>query len=293
MKKLKDRLDERLKGEKVAGDSSTASDNEVDKAEGNTEISQQSSKDEAVDSDDDSLPDIDNSDNKNKDNRMIIDHPDSEIISTADSAQLTEANETVSNTDDNDSNKTDDVELTKTDVTETAESEIMEVDNDVMEVDNKVCSSERTDTDMIVEKNDIIEKVRPDSDGEIVSEDNCTENHGFESKDICAENDDNVDPTVSSTNCNTQTPEPPVSENESKDLNLINEKKRNKLSALASIDLSNIKPCLSGNSDTFVCLDEGEPAPANPGVMKLMDRLCQHSAKREKKHPKDLDIRLG
>ena len=67
--------------------------------------------------------------------------------------------------------------------------------------------------------------------------------------------------------------------------------KKEKLLALAGIDLNVMKPCLSGETESFISLVEEETAPQHPGIVNLMDRLTKHNAKREKKHSKDLDIR--
>lgn len=68
-------------------------------------------------------------------------------------------------------------------------------------------------------------------------------------------------------------------------------KKRNKIASLTGIDLDSVKPCLSGNVESFITLEEEVEAPKHPGVQKLMDRLSKHSVKVEKKPKKDTDIR--
>lgn len=68
-------------------------------------------------------------------------------------------------------------------------------------------------------------------------------------------------------------------------------KKRKKIAALAGIDLDTVKPCLSGNLDNFISLEEGEEAPVHPGVQNLMDRLSKHAKKTELRKKKDTDIR--
>lgn len=68
-------------------------------------------------------------------------------------------------------------------------------------------------------------------------------------------------------------------------------KKRKKIAALTGIDLDSVKPCLSGDLDNFICLEEEEEAPRHPGVQNLMDRLSKHATKVEHRKKKDTDIR--
>ena len=282
MKKLKDRLDERLKGKKETDESTTANKSETNSAE-----KMESSQHEAMngDSDNDSLPDIDKNDSLKTDDRVIFDQEDGDVLSHSDSVKETEPIEIETNAVDETTSNTEkhvDEVISETDSIKHTDSDEMEIDND-----NKVGRSGRTENGVTSVEPDSSKLDESEGDCEIVSKEKCKQISDVECKDQCAENDENVDPNKL-TASNTQKEK---SENETNDLTSIIEKKKNRLSALASIDLTNVKPCLSGNSDAFICLEEEEPAPADPGLVKLMDRLCQHSAKREKKHPKDLDIR--
>ena len=284
MKKLKDRLDERLKGKKETDESTTANKSETNSAE-----KMESSQHEAMngDSDIDSLPDIDKNDSLKTDDRVIFDQEDGDVLSHSDSVKETEPIEIETNAVDETTSNTEkhvDEVISETDSIKHTDSDEMEIDND-----NKVGRSGRTENDVTSVEPDSSKLDKSEGDCEIVSKEKSKQISDVECKDQCAENDENVDPNKL-TASNTQN-EKSENENETKDLTSILEKKKNRLSALASIDLTNVKPCLSGNSDAFICLEEEEPAPADPGLVKLMDRLCQHSAKREKKHPKDLDIR--
>ena len=281
MKKLKDRLDERLKGKKETDEGTAANKSETNSAE-----KIESSQHEAMndDSDNDSLPDIDKNDSLKTDDKVILGQEDGEVLSHSDSVKETEpidkettaVDESASNTE-----KNVDLVISETESIKRTGSDEMEIDND-----DKGGSSDRTENEVTSVVTDSRKLEDSEGDCEIVSKESCEQTSDVECKDQCAENDENVDPNKL-TASNTQN----ESENETKNLTSILEKKKNRLSALASIDLTNVKPCLSGNSDAFICLEEEEPAPADPGLVKLMDRLCQHSAKREKKHPKDLDIR--
>ena len=282
MKKLKDRLDERLKGKKETDESTTANKSDTNSAE-----KIESSQHEAMNEDNDSLPDIDKNNSPKTDDKVILDQEDGEFFSHSDSVKETEPIEketnAVNETDSNTEKNVDSV-ISETDSIKRTDSVEMEIDND-----NKVGSSDKTENDVTSVEWDSSKLDESEHDCEIVSKESYKQTSDVECKDQCAENDENVDPNKL-TASNTQN-EKFESENETKNLTSILEKKKNRLSALASIDLTNVKPCLSGNSDAFICLEEEETAPADPGLVKLMDRLCQHSAKREKKHPKDLDIR--
>ena len=282
MKKLKDRLDERLKGKKENDESMAANTRETNGAE-KIESSQHEAMNE--DSDNDSLPDIDKYNSPKTDDKVILDQEDGEFFSHSNSVKETEPIEketnAVNETDSNTEKNVDSV-ISETDSIKRTDSVEMEIDND-----NRVGSSDKTENDITSVDRETSKLDESEGECEIVSKESCKQTSDIECKDQCAENDENVDPNKLKAS-NTQNEK---SENETKDLTSILEKKKNRLSALTSIDLTNVRPCLSGNSDAFICLEEKEPAPADPGLVKLMDRLCQHSAKREKKHPKDLDIR--
>ncbi|KAL4238153.1 hypothetical protein ACF0H5_002864 [Mactra antiquata] len=105
------------------------------------------------------------------------------------------------------------------------------------------------------------------------------------------DNKENIDPNKSMEDTNKEV-EKIVTPNNKKSSSPSSsaKKKRKKIAALAGIDLDSVKPCLSGNVETFITLEEEQEAPKHPGVQKLMDRLSKHSTKVEKKHKKDTDI---
>ncbi|XP_053401121.1 claspin-like isoform X2 [Mercenaria mercenaria] len=144
------------------------------------------------------------------------------------------------------------------------------------------------------EKNDSDNKDLDENSGKAQGEDKeCTET-GENNLDKSDDNKENIDPNGrpldASKSDEILTPsrkEKPKSSPRSSA-----KKKKNKIAALAGIDLDNVKPCLSGNDETFVTLEVSEEVPKHPGVQKLMDRLTKHSVKTEKKHSKDTDISI-
>lgn len=107
------------------------------------------------------------------------------------------------------------------------------------------------------------------------------------------ENKENIDPNTHETDQSEEVQVLTPSQKDNTSPTSSSKKKRKKIAALAGIDLDDVKPSLSGNMDTFITLEDSVEVPKHPGVQKLMDRLCKHTAKTEKSHTKDTDIRYG
>ncbi|XP_060554260.1 claspin-like isoform X1 [Ruditapes philippinarum] len=138
------------------------------------------------------------------------------------------------------------------------------------------------------EKNDC------ENSGKIQAVDNeCTESRGSDLFKL-DDNKENIDPNGRPIEAakSSEVLTPSHKDNKKSSPRSSAKKKKNKIAALAGIDLDNVRPCLSGNDETFITLEEGEEAPKHPGVQKLMDRLTKHSVKTEKKHHKDTDISI-
>ncbi|KAH3845071.1 hypothetical protein DPMN_087341 [Dreissena polymorpha] len=67
--------------------------------------------------------------------------------------------------------------------------------------------------------------------------------------------------------------------------------RRQKIAALAGIDLDSIQPNLGGTAESFISFGEEEEVPMHPGVKNLMDRLSVHKKKiKRKKHDMNISI---
>lgn len=122
---------------------------------------------------------------------------------------------------------------------------------------------------------------------EIVDKQDDSSKLDFDSLD---ENKENIDPNGDHSQTEI-TDKPTTSHEERTTPKNSASKKHKKIAALAGIDLDSVKPCLSGDLESFVCLEEEEEAPKHPGVQKLMERLSKHAKKAEPKKMKDTDIR--
>ena len=293
MKKLKDRLDEKLKGKEIDKEVSGNSENGIEKSQ---EIGKEDGNrmEDGGDSDNDSLPDIGDGDRPKVEERLKPQQGDDESVPNSVSVGDEQRSENM-DTDDN-VNKTENVSESK----RTESDRTMQVDESVNELQNTL-NSENKESEILKSNEKIVQSAEntDKNEGSNVSETSSAvymsqSNNGSQNTETPAlnENDENKDPDMSqSTNDTSTTDQKSPKEKGTQDINVTSAKKKNKLAVLASLDLDNVKPCLSGNSDAFVCLVEGEEKPVNPGVAKLMDRLCKHSAKREKKHATDVDIR--
>ena len=292
MKALKDRLDDRLKGMSKTGDSATQNGSEINRPENGIEKenpendidkSQDVTEDDGTVSDNDSLPDIGEKNSHDINDRLTPEHEGVELVSNVDSAKITdsEINEK--------ENKVSQVGES-VDSMETGNGKTDQFETDYSNAKNNTCDTEDGGRKTNVTENSSCEK-EPLAEPENKTADHHTEKNNLsQDEQNCDENFENKDPDVSLNTISVQS-EKSANKIETEDMTVSDTKKRSKLDVLASIDINNIKPCLSGNSDTFICLEEGESAPAHPGVAKLMDRLYKHSAKREKKHATDVDIR--
>ena len=308
MKKLKDRLDEKLMGVKEVGEDKAVNDCAKDNSETDKDISLDIGKEDGnkapshdklssgdgEDSDNDSLPDIGDSDKQKINERLSPVQGDDKSVSNSAKTETEETSETSMDIDEsvNQTNTgTQSRERTESDETMQVDesSSLSQTDTVNDEEKGETCSKDANDSEgmsMSVENAEKVDESSVISD--ISSKDNLTENkkasQNVENSTV-TENDENKDPNMSMSQMGAN------KEKGTQDIKVTNEKKKNKLAVLASLDLDSIKPCLSGNSDAFICLEEEERMPTHPGVAKLMDRFCKHSTKKEKKHATDVDIR--
>ena len=292
MKALKDRLDDRLKGMSKTGDSATQNGSEINTPENGIEkenpendidMSKDVTEDDGTVSDNDSLPDIGEKNSHYINDRLTFEQEGVELVSNVDSAKITDSE--IHEKENKDSQVDESIGSM-----ETGNDKTDQFETDCSKANNNTCDTEDGERKTTVAENSSCEK-EPLVEPENKTADHCTEKNTLsQGEQNCAENDENKDPNDLLNKVSGQS-EKSTNKIETEDLTVSDTKKRSKLDVLSSIDLNNIKPCLSGNSDTFICLEEGDPAPAHPGVAKLMDRLYKHSAKREKKHATDVDIR--
>ena len=300
MKKLKDRLDEKLKGtEKDNEVNGCAEENSETCIEKSLEIGKEDGNriDDGGDSDNDSLPDIDDRDRPKVDNRLKPVQEDKESVTNSANIDNDQTSE-IMDTDENVDQTENDAQSKRTETDQT-----MEVDESTSVSQNDTVSDENKEVQTlkdVEDSEDIVQSIGNtvrNGDSNLVSDtssaDNLSQcNKASQNVETSAviENDENKDPDMSLSQISANDQKSPK-EKGTLDIKVTSEKKKNKLAVLASLELDNVKPCLSGNSDAFVCLVEEETVPVNPGVAKLMDRLCKHSTKKEKKHATDVDIR--
>lgn len=288
-KTLKEKIDERMR--KKSGDGMPLSEIRLSEC-AETDSSNQSSvineNNATIDDDDNELPDI----------------GDSIGTSDKDLSKLNNNTLSVQNEKEAEEQSTNG-KSAETDIAHKIDDGIMKngEECDLESVQNESVPQCSNDNDNVTGNSDTSEQTKdmPDDllydwekDAEPVNKDSeiskkCAETCGNDEKSD--ENKENIDPNAHQSDMSNSEQIPSPSRKSKSSPRSSTKKKKSKIAALAGIDLDNVKPCLSGNTDTFVTLEDSVDVPKNPGVQKLMDRLTKHSTKPEKKHKKDMDIR--
>lgn len=289
-KTLKEKIDERMR--KKSGDGMPLSEIKLSEC-AETDSSNQSSVinevNATIDDDDDELPDIGDSMEKSGKDLNKLNH---NVLSLQNEKESEEQSTNEKSAD--------------TDLAHDIHDSIVKngKECDLESVQNELVPQCSNDNDNVTGNSDTVQQTKDMPDDLLYDweKDADSENKDSESGKKCSEtcgnndkntdeNKENIDPNVQqSDKSNSEQILTPSRKSKSSPRSST-KKKKSKIAALAGIDLDNVKPCLSGNTDTFVTLEDSVDAPKNPGVQKLMDRLTKHSTKPEKKHKKDTDIR--